>query len=61
MRERERRSLLGAGEERVEVPSILPVLPVRDLVVFPGRHGSALGRQAQVAGGAPARRATADS
>jgi len=34
--ERERRSLLGAGEERVEVPSILPVLPVRDLVVFPG-------------------------
>ena len=34
--ERERRSLLGAGEERVEVPAILPVLPVRDLVVFPG-------------------------
>jgi ATP-dependent Lon protease len=34
--ERERRSLLGAGEERVEVPAVLPVLPVRDLVVFPG-------------------------
>jgi ATP-dependent Lon protease len=34
--ERERRSLVGAGEERVEVPAILPVLPVRDLVVFPG-------------------------
>jgi ATP-dependent Lon protease len=35
-REREQKSLLGTGQERVEVPAILPVLPVRDLVVFPG-------------------------
>ena len=34
--QRERLSLLGAGQERVEVPAILPVLAVRDLVVFPG-------------------------
>jgi len=34
--QRERQSLLGAGQERVEVPAILPVLAVRDLVVFPG-------------------------
>jgi ATP-dependent Lon protease len=34
--EPERSSLVGAGEERVEVPAVLPVLPVRDLVVFPG-------------------------
>ncbi|MBW2713172.1 MAG: endopeptidase La [Deltaproteobacteria bacterium] len=27
---------LVIGEERIEVPSILPVLPVRDAVVFPG-------------------------
>jgi len=26
----------GAGEEQIEVPSILPVLPVRDVVVYPG-------------------------
>ncbi len=26
----------AAGQERVELPSILPVLPVRDVVVFPG-------------------------
>ena len=36
MRSASASSLLGAGEERVEVPAILPVLPVRDLVVFPG-------------------------
>ena len=34
--QRERQNLLGAGQERVEVPAILPVLAVRDLVVFPG-------------------------
>src|SRR5262245_4882465 len=28
--------VLGAGQERVELPAILPVLPVRDVVVFPG-------------------------
>src|SRR5262245_46169279 len=28
--------VLGAGQERVELPGILPVLPVRDVVVFPG-------------------------
>jgi ATP-dependent Lon protease len=28
--------VLGTGEERVELPSVLPVLPVRDVVVFPG-------------------------
>jgi ATP-dependent Lon protease len=32
----ERESLVAAGQERVEVPSVLPVLPVRDVVVFPG-------------------------
>jgi ATP-dependent Lon protease len=30
------RNLLEVGQERVEVPSILAVLPVRDVVVFPG-------------------------
>jgi ATP-dependent Lon protease len=34
--EREQQSLVGAGQERVEVPAVLPLLPVRDLVVFPG-------------------------
>jgi ATP-dependent Lon protease len=29
-------SLLSVGQELVEVPGILPVLPVRDVVVFPG-------------------------
>ncbi|MGH0035272.1 MAG: endopeptidase La [Myxococcota bacterium] len=28
--------VLGAGDEMVEVPSVLPVLPVRDVVVYPG-------------------------
>ncbi len=28
--------VLAAGQERVELPSVLPVLPVRDVVVFPG-------------------------
>jgi ATP-dependent Lon protease len=30
------KSELIVGEERVEVPTVLPVLPVRDAVVFPG-------------------------
>jgi ATP-dependent Lon protease len=34
--EREKESLLVADEEQVEVPTVLPVLPVRDVVVFPG-------------------------
>ena len=29
-------AVLGAGQERVELPSVLPILPVRDVVVFPG-------------------------
>jgi ATP-dependent Lon protease len=32
----ERQSIWVAGQEQVEVPSILPVLPVRDIVIFPG-------------------------
>jgi ATP-dependent Lon protease len=28
--------LLAMGQEQVEVPTVLPVLPVRDVVVFPG-------------------------
>ena len=24
------------GDERIEIPAVLPVLPVRDAVVFPG-------------------------
>jgi len=28
--------LLSLGQEQVEVPAVLPVLPVRDVVVFPG-------------------------
>jgi ATP-dependent Lon protease len=30
------RTLTAAGDEPVEVPSVLPVLPVRDVVMFPG-------------------------
>jgi ATP-dependent Lon protease len=30
------RVVLESGAERIEVPSVLPVLPVRDVVVFPG-------------------------
>ena len=29
-------SIQGAGGESYEVPSTLPVLPVRDVIVFPG-------------------------
>jgi len=32
----ESRSVLVAGQERVDVPAVLPVLPVRDVVLFPG-------------------------
>ncbi|MDH5566318.1 MAG: endopeptidase La [Myxococcales bacterium] len=32
----ERQDLLVAGQERVQVPKILAVLPVRDVVIFPG-------------------------
>jgi len=32
----ETRSLLAPGQEPVEVPAVLPVVPVRDVVVFPG-------------------------
>jgi ATP-dependent Lon protease len=30
------RVVVGAGGERIEVPEVLPLLPVRDAVVFPG-------------------------
>ena len=29
-------AVLEAGQERLELPSVLPILPVRDVVVFPG-------------------------
>src|SRR5512134_1175332 len=29
-------AVLVAGQERVELPNVLPILPVRDVVVFPG-------------------------
>ena len=32
----ERQIVVVAGSERLEVPSILPVLPVRDVVIYPG-------------------------
>ena len=35
-REVETQTLLAAGQELVEVPIVLPVLPVRDVVLFPG-------------------------
>ena len=35
-REDENQSLIDVGQEQVEVPTLLPVLPVRDVVVFPG-------------------------
>jgi len=42
--------LLELGEERVSVPSVLPVLPVRDVVVFPGvTVPLAIGREASLA------------
>jgi ATP-dependent Lon protease len=34
--EHEQATALSVGQERVEVPAVLPVLPVRDVVVFPG-------------------------
>ncbi|MEE9606511.1 MAG: endopeptidase La [Myxococcota bacterium] len=34
--EREGQTSLSIGQERVAVPTLLPVLPVRDVVVFPG-------------------------
>ena len=35
-REAQSENLVIAGQERIEVPGILPVLPVRDVVIFPG-------------------------
>ncbi|HEX5065151.1 MAG TPA: endopeptidase La, partial [Myxococcota bacterium] len=32
----ERQMVVVAGNERIEVPSVLPVLPVRDVVIYPG-------------------------
>jgi ATP-dependent Lon protease len=32
----ESRSIWVAGQERVEVPAVLPLLPVRDVVIYPG-------------------------
>jgi ATP-dependent Lon protease len=34
--EEARQVVIGAGGERLEVPEVLPLLPVRDAVVFPG-------------------------
>jgi ATP-dependent Lon protease len=34
--EETRRVVIGAGGERVEIGEVLPLLPVRDAVVFPG-------------------------
>jgi ATP-dependent Lon protease len=34
--ENEKQIVVVAGSERVEVPSVLPVLPVRDVVIYPG-------------------------
>jgi ATP-dependent Lon protease len=31
-----RRAVPVAGQERIELPAVLPVLPVRDVVIFPG-------------------------
>ena len=32
----QRKTILGVGGERLEIPEVLPLLPVRDAVVFPG-------------------------
>jgi ATP-dependent Lon protease len=46
----EQRSILAAGHEWVEVPATLPVLPVRDVVLFPGvTVPLAVGRSASLA------------
>ncbi|MBW2716159.1 MAG: LON peptidase substrate-binding domain-containing protein, partial [Deltaproteobacteria bacterium] len=34
--DKETQTHLIAGQESVEIPAVLPVLPVRDVVVFPG-------------------------
>ena len=36
MSEGETKLLVSLGDERIEIPALLPVLPVRDAVVFPG-------------------------
>ena len=49
MSEGERQDLV-AGEERIEISGVLPVLPVRDAVVFPGVTAPlAIGRPASLA------------
>jgi ATP-dependent Lon protease len=32
----EKQSILAAGRERIQIPAVLPLLPVRDVVLFPG-------------------------
>ncbi len=48
--ENETHSLLAFGEEQIEVPAVLPVLPVRGVVVFPGTRTSlTVGRRKSLA------------
>ncbi len=50
MSEREKQWISVAGEEGLEIPVILPVLPVRDAVVFPGMNVPlVIGRRASLA------------
>jgi ATP-dependent Lon protease len=48
--EREKKWVSVVGEEGIEIPVILPVLPVRDAVVFPGMNVPlVIGRPASLA------------
>ncbi len=50
MPEIQRRTVVGVGGEQLEIPEVLPLLPVRDAVVFPGvTRPLAIGRQRSLA------------